>query len=100
MRAAILAVTATVIVCVLGLTADERPEPKIHTVTMENLRFQPKRPTVARGVVEIYGSKEGRVRLHLRVPSDDDGDVAGQVTSGDAAFTAWAAQSRLVGCGL
>jgi plastocyanin len=58
MRAAILAVTATVIVCVLGLTADERPKPKTHTVTMENMRFQPQRLTVARGDTVVWVNKD------------------------------------------
>ena len=47
MRAAILAVAATVIVCVIGLTADARPKPTRHTVTMENMRFQPESLTLS-----------------------------------------------------
>ena len=113
MRAAILAVAATVIVCVIGLTAGERPKPKTHTVTMENMRFQPEtldgrtwrhgrlgqqgpgsthrhvkgrrvRFTDHPGgeVLEIYRAEEGRLRLRLHVPSDDDGDATGQVTGG------------------
>ena len=31
MRAATLAVAATLIMCVVGLTADDRPKPKTHT---------------------------------------------------------------------
>ena len=58
MRAAILAVAAAVIVCVLGLTADERPTPKTHTVIMENMRFQPQRLTVARGDTVVWINKD------------------------------------------
>ena len=58
MRAAMLAVTATVIVCVLGLTADERPKPKTHTVTMENMRFQPRSLTVAPGDTVVWVNKD------------------------------------------
>jgi plastocyanin len=111
-----LAALVGLIVCTLGLAAAERPEPKTHTVTIEDLRFQPERLTVARGdtvvwvnkevvphtatsedgrfrlqdnpageVLEIYCGKEGQVRLHLHVPSDDDGDTAGRMTSWIAA---------------
>jgi plastocyanin len=58
MRAAILAVAATVIVCVVGLTADERPKPKTHTVTMENMRFQPESLTVARGDTVVWVNQD------------------------------------------
>ena len=58
MRAAVLAVAATVIVCVIGLTADERPKPKTHTVTMENMRFQPQSLTVARGDTVVWVNKD------------------------------------------
>ena len=112
MRAAIVAVAVTVIVCVIGLRADERPKPKTHTVTMENMRFQPESLTVARGdtvvwvnrdlvphtatskaggfdsqIIQaeeswrVYRAEEGRLRLRLHVPSNDDGHAAGQVTS-------------------
>ena len=58
MRAAILAAAATVIVCVIGLTADERLKPKTHTVTMENMRFQPGSLTVARGDTVVWVNKD------------------------------------------
>ena len=58
MRAAILAVAATVIVCATGLTAGERPKPKRHTVTMENMRFQPESLTVARGDTVVWINKD------------------------------------------
>ena len=58
MRAAILAVAAAVIVCVIGLTAGERPKPKTHTVTMENMRFQPERLTVVRGDTVVWVNKD------------------------------------------
>ena len=58
MRAAILAIAATVIVCVGGPAADERPRPKTHTVTMENMRFRPERVTVARGDTIVWVNKD------------------------------------------
>ena len=58
MRAAILAVAATVIVCVIGLTADDRPKPKTHTVTTENMRFQPESLTVSRGDTVVWVNKD------------------------------------------
>jgi plastocyanin len=59
MRAAILAVIAMVIVCVIGLAAaNERPAPKTHTVTMENMRFQPDSLTVTRGDTVVWVNKD------------------------------------------
>jgi plastocyanin len=58
MRAAGWAVAATVIVCVIGTTADERPKPKTHTVTMENMRFQPETLTVTRGDTIVWVNKD------------------------------------------
>ena len=59
MRAAIVAITATMIVCVIGFTAaHERPEPKTHTVTMENMRFQPQSLTVAPGDTVVWVNKD------------------------------------------
>ena len=58
MRAAVWAVAATVIVCVIGITADERPKPKTHAVTMENMRFQPETLTVTRGDTIVWVNKD------------------------------------------
>ena len=58
MRAALLAVTATAIVCVISFTADGRPRPKRHTVTIESMRFQPETLTVARGDTIVWVNKD------------------------------------------
>jgi plastocyanin len=58
MRAAIVAVAAVVNVCAIGLAAGERPKPKTHTVTMENMRFQPESLTVARGDTVVWVNKD------------------------------------------
>ena len=58
MRAAIGAVAAMVIVCVLGLTAVQRPKPRTHTVTMENMQFQPATLTVTRGDTVVWVNKD------------------------------------------
>ena len=58
MRAATLAVAATLIMCGIGPTADARPKPKTHTVTMENMRFQPQRLTVAPGDTVVWVNKD------------------------------------------
>jgi plastocyanin len=58
MRAASLAVAATLIMCVAGLTADDRPKPKTHTVTVENMRFQPQSLTVAPGDTVVWVNKD------------------------------------------
>ena len=49
MHAATFAVAVTLIVCAIGLAARERPKPKTHTITMENIRFQPETLRLARG---------------------------------------------------
>jgi plastocyanin len=53
-----LAIAATVIVCVIGLAADQRPKPKTHTVTMANMRFQPESLTVARGDTVVWVNQD------------------------------------------
>ena len=53
-----MAVAVTLIVCVIGLAADERPKPKTHTVTMEGMRFQPERLTVARGDTIVWVNRD------------------------------------------
>jgi plastocyanin len=60
MRAATfaLAVAVTLTVCAIGLAAGERPKPKTHTVTMENMRFQPEALTVARGDTIVWINKD------------------------------------------
>ena len=58
MRAAIMAAAVTVIVCVIGLTADVRPKPKTHTVTIEGMRFQPESLTVTAGDIVVWVNKD------------------------------------------
>ena len=58
MRVAIAAVAVTMIVCVIGLRAHERPKPTTHTVTMENMRFQPESVTVASGDTIVWVNKD------------------------------------------
>jgi plastocyanin len=58
MRAAIVAVAVALIVCVISLRAEERPKPTTHTVTMENMRFQPEIVTVARGDTVVWVNKD------------------------------------------
>jgi len=45
-------------VCVICLRADERPKPTTHTITMENMRFQPEIVTVARGDTVVWVNKD------------------------------------------
>ena len=58
MRVATLAVVATLTVCATGFAAGERAKPKTHTVTMENMRFQPETLTVARGDTIVWINKD------------------------------------------
>jgi plastocyanin len=57
-RAAILAVAATMLVCAIGLAAGERSKPQTHTVTIEMMRFQPETLTVARGDTVVWVNKD------------------------------------------
>ena len=53
-----LAVAVTLAVCVIGLAAGERPTPQTHTVSMENMRFQPETLTVSRGDTIVWINKD------------------------------------------
>ena len=57
-RIAMLAAVVGLIVCTLGLAAAERPESRTHTVTIEGMRFQPERLTVARGDTVVWVNKD------------------------------------------
>ena len=57
-RIGTLAVVAGLIVCTLGLAAGDRPESKTHTITIEGMRFQPERVTVARGDTVVWVNKD------------------------------------------
>ena len=48
----------TVIVCAIGLVAGGRSKLQTHTVTMENMRFQPESVTVARGDTVVWVNKD------------------------------------------
>ena len=58
MRAATFAIMVTLLACAIGLAAGERSKPKTHTVTMENMRFQPETLTVARGDTVVWINKD------------------------------------------
>jgi plastocyanin len=60
MRAAryALGIAIMLTVCAIGLAAGERPAPATHTVTMENMRFQPETLTVARGDIIVWINKD------------------------------------------
>jgi plastocyanin len=57
-RIATFAAAVGLIVCVIGLTASERPKARTHTVTIESMRFQPERLTVARGDTIVWINKD------------------------------------------
>ena len=114
MPAATLALAATPM-CVVGLTADDRP--KTHPVTMENMRCQPQSLTVASGDTVVWVNKDpvphtatskaggfdsqvipaenawrftarkksAFIRLRLYVSSDHDGDTPSEMTCRAAA---------------
>jgi plastocyanin len=51
-------VTTMLMAGVIGLAAVERTKPKIHTVTMEYMRFEPETLTVARGDTVVWINKD------------------------------------------
>jgi plastocyanin len=57
-RLAALTAVVGLVVWTAGLTAGRRPEPKTHTVTIEGMRFQPERLTVARGDTIVWVNKD------------------------------------------
>jgi plastocyanin len=57
-RLGLLAAAVGLVVCTAGLAADKRFEPKTHTVTIEGMRFQPERLTVARGDTIVWVNRD------------------------------------------
>lgn len=57
-RLATLTAAVGLVVCRAGPAASERSEPKTHTVTIEGMRFQPERLTVARGDTIVWVNKD------------------------------------------
>jgi plastocyanin len=47
-----------VLVCIAGVAGSEPPEPRTHTVTIEEMRFQPERLTVASGDTIVWVNKD------------------------------------------
>jgi plastocyanin len=58
MRLVALCAVVASIVCTAGLAASERARPKTHTVTIENMRFQPEALTVTRGDTIVWVNKD------------------------------------------
>ena len=57
-RLVTLAATVGLQVCTAGLAVSDPPEPQTHTVTIEEMRFQPERLTVARGDTIVWVNKD------------------------------------------
>jgi plastocyanin len=57
-RLVTLTAAVGVVMCSAGLAASEWSEPKTHTVTIEGMRFQPERLTVARGDTIVWVNKD------------------------------------------
>jgi plastocyanin len=57
-RLATLTALVGLAVWTAGLTAGERPVPQTHSVTIEGMRFQPERLTVARGDTIVWVNKD------------------------------------------
>ena len=58
MRIATFAASVALVLCVIGLAAGQRARPKMHTVTIEGMRFQPDNLTVARGDSVMWVNKD------------------------------------------
>jgi plastocyanin len=57
-RLATLTAAVGLLVCTAGFAASDRSEPTTHTVTIEEMRFQPERLTVARGDTIVWLNKD------------------------------------------
>ena len=57
-RLAISAAAIGLFTCTAGFAASDRSEPETHTVTIEEMRFQPERLTVARGDTIVWVNKD------------------------------------------
>jgi len=74
---------AGLIVCTLGLAAAERPESRTHTVTIEGMRFQPERLTVAPGDTVIWVNKD----LVPHTATSDDGAFDSKTIPAEKSWT-------------
>jgi plastocyanin len=57
-RIATWATTLAVTLCIAGVVASGRAVPKTHTVTIEDMRFQPQTLTVLRGDTIVWVNKD------------------------------------------
>ena len=57
-RLATLTAAVGLVVCTAGFAASDRSEPTTHTVTIEEMRFQPERLTVAPGDTIVWVNKD------------------------------------------
>ncbi len=58
MRIVIFVAALSLMVCTIGLSAGDRSAPKTHTVTIEGMKFQPDRLTVASGDTVVWVNKD------------------------------------------
>jgi plastocyanin len=57
-RLATLTAAVGLLVCTAGLAGGDPPEPKTHTVIIEEMRFRPERLTVTRGDTIVWVNKD------------------------------------------
>jgi plastocyanin len=81
-RITTLAAVVGMIVCTLGLAA-ERPESKTHTVTIEGMRFQPERLTVARSDTVVWVNKD----LVPHTATSDGGGFDSKIIQAEKSWT-------------
>ena len=58
MRVATFAAALGLTLFTMGMAASDRPKPKTHTVTVEDMRFQPEALTVAPGDTIVWVNKD------------------------------------------
>ena len=58
MRTATWATTLAAALCIVGIAASDRAEPRTHTVTIEGMRFQPEALTVSRGDTIVWVNRD------------------------------------------
>jgi plastocyanin len=58
MRIVTWSAALAVVLCIVGLAASDRADPKTHTITIEGMRFQPEVLTVSRGDTIVWVNRD------------------------------------------
>ena len=58
MRIVTWSAALVVVLCIVGVAASDRADPKTHTITIEGMRFQPEVLTVSRGDTIVWVNRD------------------------------------------